>query len=74
MKITRVKIENYRSIKSLEFRPKKLCAIVGENNVGKSNIFSALNFILGPTFPTEKGLGNDDFYLRDPRKKNKNRG
>lgn len=69
MKITRVKIENYRSIKSLEFRPKKLCAIVGENNVGKSNIFSALNFILGPTFPTEKGLGNDDFYLRDPERK-----
>lgn len=69
MKIARVKIENYRSIKSLEFRPKKLCAIVGENNVGKSNIFSALNFILGPTFPTEKGLGNDDFYLRDPERK-----
>lgn len=69
MKITRVKIENYRSIKSLEFRPKKLCAIVGENNVGKSNIFSALNFILGPSFPTEKGLGNDDFYLRDPERK-----
>ncbi|HPP10978.1 MAG TPA: AAA family ATPase [Defluviitoga tunisiensis] len=69
MKLTRIKIENYRSIKSLEFRPKKLCAIVGENNVGKSNIFSALNFILGPTFPTEKGLGNDDFYLRDPKKK-----
>ncbi|MGQ9702845.1 MAG: ATP-dependent nuclease [bacterium] len=69
MKITRVKIENYRSIKSLEFRPKELCAIVGENNVGKSNIFSALNFILGPTFPTEKGLGYDDFYLRDYERK-----
>lgn len=69
MKITRVKIENYRSIKSLEFKPKKLCAIVGENNVGKSNIFSALNFILGPTFPTEKGLSKDDFYLRDSERK-----
>ncbi len=69
MKLTRIKIENYRSIKSLELKPKKLCAIVGENNVGKSNIFSALNFILGPTFPTEKGLGNDDFYLRDPERK-----
>lgn len=69
MRITRVRIENYRSIKSLEFRPKKLCAIVGENNVGKSNIFSALNFILGPSFPTEKTLDNDDFYLRDPGRK-----
>lgn len=69
MKLTRIKIENYRSIKSLEFRPKKLCAIVGENNVGKSNIFHALNFILGATFPTEKGLGNDDFYLREPERK-----
>jgi putative ATP-dependent endonuclease of OLD family len=69
MKITKVKIENYRSIKSLELRPKELCAIVGENNVGKSNIFSALNFILGPTFPTEKGLNNDDFFLRDTNRK-----
>jgi len=69
MKITRVRIENYRSIKSLEFRPKQLCAIVGENNVGKSNIFSALNFILGHTFPTEKGLNNDDFFLRDTNRK-----
>jgi putative ATP-dependent endonuclease of OLD family len=69
MKITRIKIENYRSIKSLEFKPKKLCAIVGENNVGKSNIFSALNFILGPSYPTEKGLNTDDFYLRDSERK-----
>lgn len=69
MLITRIKIDNYRSIKSLEFRPKKLCAIVGENNVGKSNIFSALNFVLGQSYPTEKGLNNDDFYLRDPERK-----
>jgi len=69
MKITRIKIENYRSIKSFEFSPQNLCAIIGENNVGKSNIFHALNFILGPTFPTEKGLGNDDFYLREPERR-----
>lgn len=69
MIITRVKIENYRSIKSLEFRPKGLCALVGENNVGKSNILSALNFLLGPKFPSEKGLAEDDFYLRDPERR-----
>jgi len=69
MKIARIKIENYRSIKRLEFKPKTLCAIVGENNVGKSNIFSALNFVLGPSYPTEKGLTIDDHYLRDPERK-----
>lgn len=69
MKITGIRIENYRSIKALEFKPKQLCAMVGENNVGKSNIFSALNFVLGPTYPTERGLTKDNFYLRDDRKK-----
>jgi len=69
MKITRIKIENYRSIKSLEFKPKRLCALIGENNVGKSNILSALNFVLGPAYPTERGITLDDFYMRDPNRR-----
>ncbi len=43
----RIVIENYRSIKKLDFQPKNFCAFVGENNVGKSNILSAINLVLG---------------------------
>ena len=32
MKISRVHIENYRSIKSLDFSPNNYCALIGENN------------------------------------------
>lgn len=45
--INRIVIENFRSIKKLDFKPKSLCAFVGENNVGKSNILAAINLILG---------------------------
>jgi len=45
--ISRIVIENYRSIKQLDFQPKNFCALVGENNVGKSNILSAINLVLG---------------------------
>ena len=30
MKIKKIKIKNYRSIKKLEFEPKSLCALLGE--------------------------------------------
>lgn len=42
MKITNVKIANYKSIKNLEFNPDTgVNVIIGENSVGKSNIFDA---------------------------------
>ena len=36
MKIARVHIENYRSIKQLDFSPNNYCALIGENNAGKA--------------------------------------
>jgi putative ATP-dependent endonuclease of OLD family len=64
LRLTRVAIENYRSIKQLEFKPKMLCALVGANNAGKSNILTALDLLLGSRYPTENSLTEDDFYER----------
>ena len=54
MKIARVRIENYRSIKQLDFSPNNYCALIGENNAGKSNILKAINLVLGETWPTDR--------------------
>jgi putative ATP-dependent endonuclease of the OLD family len=61
--IHHVEIENYRSIESVEFDPTRLCALVGPNNAGKSNILSALELLLGHRYPTEGSLNEEDYYL-----------
>jgi putative ATP-dependent endonuclease of the OLD family len=68
MRLTRIRIENYRSIKSLDFQPGMLCALVGENNAGKSNILRALNLILGESWPSERMFSEEDFYNHDTSK------
>lgn len=63
MKIEQVTIENYRSIKELEITPNKgLNVFVGENSVGKSNIFNAINSLLGPTFPSFNSVTELDHW------------
>lgn len=61
MKIARVHIENYRSIKQLDFSPNNYCALIGENNAGKSNILKAINLVLGETWPTDRTFTEEDF-------------
>jgi len=67
MKISKVYIKNFRSIKDLEFNfPESgLIVLVGANNAGKSNIVKAIKNILG-----EEWWGKDidpmDFYRRSP--------
>jgi putative ATP-dependent endonuclease of OLD family len=39
-----------------------LCALVGENNGGKSNILTALNLMLGEKYPMYNMLADNDFY------------
>ncbi len=53
MKITKITIENYRSIKKLDLVPNKgLNVFIGENSVGKTNIFNAINWLLGSSWPS----------------------
>ncbi len=62
MKLTRVHIQNFRSIKDVTFDVSDLCALIGPNNAGKSNILNALSFILGETWPTTRPIDPADFY------------
>lgn len=65
MKIKRVVIKNFRSIKHVDFEPQNICVFVGENNAGKTNILSAINFLLGEYFPSKRGITQSDYYNED---------
>jgi putative ATP-dependent endonuclease of OLD family len=65
LKITRVQIANWRSIKEIDFNPEDICILVGANNAGKTNILSAINFLLGERWPMPANLDDADFYGRD---------
>jgi putative ATP-dependent endonuclease of OLD family len=65
MKIARISIENFRSIRSAEIYPTDVCALVGENNAGKTNILRALDFLLGETWPSRRSLDVSDYYHGD---------
>jgi len=66
MKIKKVYIKNFRSIRELEFTfPESgLMVLVGANNAGKSNIVRAINNILGESW-WGKDVDLMDFYKRD---------
>ena len=65
MRITRVEIKRWRSIKDLEFYPDDITVLVGPNNAGKTNILSAINFLLGDRWPMPANLEDSDFYAGD---------
>jgi len=67
MKIKKVEINNYRSIKYAVIEPQCLCAFVGENNSGKSNILYAVDLILGENWPTTRQISDEDIYNKDTR-------
>jgi putative ATP-dependent endonuclease of the OLD family len=68
MRIKRVHIQNYRSIKDLEFYPSDICALVGENNAGKTNILCALNLLLGEVYPSKRSIEPADYFEQDTSK------
>jgi len=64
MKIDKLTIRNYKSIKDLELSP-RINVLIGANNVGKSNILYAMEWLLGPTYPMANRLDRWDFYNGD---------
>ena len=68
MKISKIHIENYRSIKQLDFSPNNYCALIGENNAGKSNVLKAINLVLGETWPSDRTFTEEDFNEYDTSK------
>jgi predicted ATP-dependent endonuclease of OLD family len=65
VKIERILIENYRSIRKAEIIPAEVCALVGENNAGKTNVLSALDFLLGEIYPTRNRVDISHYYFGD---------
>lgn len=63
--IERIYIKNFRSIKELTIDPQGLCALIGANSTGKTNVLKALEILLGETYPTERAFTKDDFYNRE---------
>lgn len=45
MKLKELRVENYRSLRNIIFRPGDLTVIVGANGSGKSNLASSLDFL-----------------------------
>lgn len=66
MRIKHIQIENYRSIMTLEFDVPQVCALVGPNNSGKSNILTAIYKVLGRDWVTVNSFDLDDIHGRDP--------
>lgn len=66
--INKIHIENFRSIKQLDFEVKNLCSLIGPNSAGKTNILKALDILIGETYPTERAFNKDDFFMRDTKK------
>lgn len=65
MRISKVHIENFRSVKDLTFEPGQYCVLIGENNAGKSNILRAIGLILGDAWPSERNFTEEDFFNQD---------
>jgi predicted ATP-dependent endonuclease of OLD family len=63
VKISRIYIENFRSIGRLEAKLPQVCALVGPNNSGKTNILEAIRRVLDRNW----GVGKDDFSEEDVR-------
>lgn len=67
MKLSKIKIRNFKSIKELDFDfPKSgILVLVGENNSGKSNIIRAIDLICGESWIGKEKLEDHDYYLRN---------
>ena len=67
MKIERITIQNFKSIKLIELEcSPKLNAFIGENSVGKSNIFDAINWSLQPVYPSFNSTLPQDHFMGNP--------
>lgn len=65
MRIEKLYIKNFRSIEELDIELQPLCAFIGPNNAGKSNILDALDLVLGETYPTIRAFSERDFHNHD---------
>ncbi|WP_373500496.1 ATP-dependent endonuclease [Desulfococcus sp.] len=67
MKLTDIKIENFRGIRSLHLPLGGLTVLIGENNTGKSTVLEAIRLVLTRGFGVRRGgqFTEYDFHLKD---------
>ncbi|MBP5802727.1 AAA family ATPase [Microbacterium maritypicum] len=66
MKLTRIKIENYRRLEDTEIEVRDHLVLVGANDVGKSSLLRAIDLVLGASTAQLYGnLSADDFRDSD---------
>ena len=63
MRIQTLAVKNFRSIKQLEIALPNICAFVGPNNAGKTNILEAIRRVLTPEYgPRASDFSEDDVH------------
>lgn len=68
MKVSKLKIQNFRGIKSADLLLPDHVVLIGDNNVGKSTIFEALDLVLGPDRLGRRPVVDEhDFYHSEYR-------
>ena len=65
MKISKIRVENFRSIKDLNLDVPQICCLVGPNNAGKSNILLAIQRVLGRDWVSVSSFDELDVYAHD---------
>ncbi|MBB6215070.1 putative ATP-dependent endonuclease of OLD family [Anaerosolibacter carboniphilus] len=70
MYIYKIIVENFRTIKSLDWKPNKdINIIIGPNGCGKSSLATALDYLLNPYLQWyNRTLSEMDYYNRDTEK------
>lgn len=63
MRITQLKVENFRGIKKGELLIPCHAVMVGDNNIGKSSLLEAIDLVLGPERLSRRPVIDEhDFY------------
>ena len=64
MKISLLKIRNFRGIKFADLRLPDHVVLIGDNNTGKSTVLEAIDLVLGPDRLSRRAtIDEHDFYI-----------
>lgn len=63
MKVSKLTIQNFRGIRTADLLLPDHAVLIGDNNVGKTTVFEALNLVLGPDrLSRTRSVDEHDFY------------